>query len=59
MGFEVSEKKYNEVGVRGTEWTDKVCLGENHCVSDFEFFMIESQNFLKEPVDGFLGLARS
>jgi len=45
--------------VEGTEWRDKVCLDDATCVTDFEFYLIEKQRFLKEPIDGFLGLGRS
>ena len=34
-------------------------MADNVCISDFEFFLIKSQSFLKEPLDGFLGLGRS
>ena len=29
------------------------------CVADFEFFLIEEQEGLREPIDGVLGLARN
>ena len=55
---EASERRYNEIRVMGTPWSDKVCIFDQKCIDDFEFFLIESQSFLKEPVDGFLGLGR-
>lgn len=55
-----AERRYNEIVLTGSEWTDKVCLFDaTTCVDDFRFFLIESQTFLKEPIDGFLGLGRS
>ena len=36
-----------------------MCIAENVCINDFGFFLIESQSYLKEPLDGFLGLGRS
>lgn len=58
-GKKSHERRYDEIRVTGTEWTDKVCLVFDRCVTDFEFFLIESQTFMKEPIDGFLGLGRS
>ena len=57
-GQETSERRYNQVVVTGTEWSDTVCLTETTCINEFEFFLVETQSFLKEPIDGFLGLAR-
>lgn len=59
VGTENSDRTYNEIIVTGTEWTDQVCINDDHCVNDFEFFLIEKQTYLKEPMDGFLGLGRS
>ena len=58
MGEEASERRYNEIRVMGTPWSDQVCISDERCVDDFEFFLIESQSFMKEPLDGFLGLGR-
>ena len=58
VGTEESERQYNEIIVSGSEWEDQVCLN-NQCVEDFEYFLINKQTFLKEPIDGFLGLART
>ena len=41
-----------------TEWSDTVCLTESQCIDDFGFYLIEEQTGIKEPVDGYLGLAR-
>ena len=43
----------------GHEWTDRVCVTLEACIDDFEFFLIEDQTGLQEPVDGILGLARN
>jgi len=53
-----TERKYNEIVVTGTEWTDKVCLSSAVCIEDFGFFLIDSQSAIQETVDGILGLAR-
>ena len=58
VGQDTSERRYNQVVVTGTEWSDRVCLAETTCIDEFEFFLVETQSFLKEPIDGFLGLAR-
>ena len=43
----------------GREYTDTVCILFSACVENFEFFLIEQQNGLKEPYDGILGMARN
>ena len=58
IGLTSSERRYGDIVVTGREWSDKVCLTSDICVTDFSLFLIESQVFMKEPVDGFLGLAR-
>ena len=45
--------------MRGTEWTDNVCVTSLACLNDFEFFLVTDQEGLKEPVDGIMGLARN
>ena len=57
----MAERQYHEILVEGTQWKDKVCLDFNEiaCVNNFEFFLIEKQTFMKEPIDGFLGLGRN
>ena len=42
IGSKESERTYNDVTVKGTEWLDTVCLNSNTCVDNFEFFMINS-----------------
>ena len=45
--------------MEGHEWTDRVCVTLDACIDNFEFFLIENQTGLQEPVDGVLGLARN
>ena len=59
IGTVTSERKYNDLQMNGTEWSDKVCLSDLACVSFFEFFLIESQTPFDEPSDGYLGLGRT
>lgn len=56
---ETSERSYGSVLFFGKEYTDQVCVADNICIDDFEFFMIEQQMGLFEPIDGVLGLARN
>ena len=43
----------------GKTYTDTVCILFSACVENFEFFFIEEQKGLNEPIDGILGLARN
>lgn len=36
-----------------------MCINLNSCIEDFEFFMIEGQRGIAEPIDGILGLSRN
>ena len=45
--------------MRGHEWTDRVCVTLEACIDDFEFFLIDSQVGISEPIDGILGLSRN
>ena len=43
----------------GNEWTDQVCVTDSACINDFEFFLVQQQTGLRDPIDGVLGLARN
>ena len=43
----------------GKEYTDSVCILFSACVENFEFFLIDKSEGIKEPYDGILGLARN
>ena len=36
------ERRYGSVILQGSTWTDRVCLREEVCLNDFEFYVIES-----------------
>lgn len=42
----------------GKEYLDTVCILFSACVENYEFFLIESQKGIAEPIDGILGMAR-
>ena len=52
------ERSYGSMSFLGKEYTDTVCILFSACVKNFEFFLIEEQYGLDEPIDGILGLAR-
>jgi len=58
------ERRYGSVILRGNSWVDQVCLGEEVCRPEFEFYVREAQegrfglSGLKEPIDGVLGMAQ-
>ena len=54
-----SDRAYGAAIMTGREFADTVCLTNDACLNDFEFFLIEYQAGLQEPVDGILGLARN
>jgi len=47
------------VHVQGYEYTDTVCVQLSQCVTDFKYFAVSNQKGLREPIDGWLGLARN
>ena len=55
----ISERNYGSASLTGYEYKDRVCLQLDSCLDDFEFFLIESQTGIAEPIDGILGLARN
>ena len=54
-----STREYGSAQLVGREYTDTVCILFSACVTDFEFFLIESQTGIREPIDGIMGLARN
>jgi len=38
---------------------DTVCILFTACVPEFEFFYIEDQTGIREPIDGIMGMARN
>lgn len=52
-----SERHYGSASLYGYEYRDKICLDINTCVWDFEFFLIDRQKGIREPIDGILGLS--
>lgn len=45
--------------MKGTEWTDEVCVTKKACIKDFEFFLAKEMKGHKESHDGIFGLARN
>ena len=54
-----STREYGSASLTGKEHTDTVCILFSACVENFEFFLIESQTGISEPIDGILGMARN
>ena len=54
-----SERNYGSAQFVGREYSDTVCILFSACVENFEFFHIESQKGLSEPIDGIMGMARN
>lgn len=42
IGSQESERVYNDISVKGTEWLDSVCLSQSTCVDSFEFFLVRT-----------------
>ena len=59
VATEISERNYGSASLTGYEYTDKVCITLSMCLDTFEFFLIESQKGINEPIDGILGLSRN
>ena len=53
----ISERNYGSASLSGYEIRDRVCLSFDTCVYDFEFFLIQSQVGIREPIDGIMGLS--
>ena len=58
-GTEQSNRSYGSASLDGVECVDEVCILFSACVEDFEFFYIEEQIGIREPIDGILGMARN
>jgi len=56
---EQSIRAYGSAELKGREYTDTVCILFSACVEKFEFFYIESQVGIREPIDGILGMSRN
>ena len=54
-----STREYGSAQLVGKEYTDTVCILFSACVTNFEFFLIESQTGIREPIDGIMGLSRN
>lgn len=54
-----TERNYGSASLTGYEYKDKVCIALGTCIDDFEFFLIDSQTGISEPIDGILGLSRN
>ena len=54
-----SQRTMGAMTLTGSEWVDQVCVTELACIENFEFFMITDQTNIREPIDGFMGLARN
>ena len=59
VGAEESQRVQGAMQLKGTEYTDTVCVTDLACIEDFEYFLISEQTNMREPIDGFLGLARN
>lgn len=55
---ELEERAYGTAWFKGHVYSDVVCIQLSACVSDFEYFAIQEQIGLREPIDGILGLTR-
>ena len=40
VNTEISQRQYGATTMMGTEWKDKVCVTEQVCIEDFEYFQI-------------------
>ena len=56
---EQSNRSYGSAELIGQEYTDTVCILFSACVEGFEFFLIESQRGISEPIDGIMGMSRN
>jgi len=54
-----TERNYGSASLVGYEYVDKVCIALGTCIEDFEFFLINEQVGIAEPIDGILGLSRN
>ena len=54
-----STREYGSASLTGKEYTDTVCILFTACVSNFEFYLIESQSGIREPIDGIMGMSRN
>lgn len=54
-----SQRNYGSASLTGYEYKDTVCVKLGTCLSNFEFFLIDSQTGISEPIDGILGLSRN
>ena len=52
-------RDYGSFNVRGAQYTDKVCLSLDTCVSDFEFVVVDYAEALPRQIEGVLGLAHN
>ena len=59
MKDEQSIRAYGSAELKGHEYTDTVCILFSACVRDFEFFYIDEQRGMREPIDGILGMSRN
>ena len=59
LSEENSERSYGSAFLIGKEYTDTVCILFSACVDNFQFFMIEQQVGIQEPIDGIMGMARN
>lgn len=57
--YTLSVRSYGSAKLEGYEYVDKVCLRADLCVDDFEYFLIEEQYGIAEPLDGIIGMARN
>lgn len=55
---ELTERSYGNVYFTGYTYKDTVCIQLSACVNNFEYFAIQEQVGLREPIDGIMGLAR-
>ena len=54
-----STREYGSASLTGREHTDTVCILFTACVENFEFFLIEAQTGIAEPIDGIMGMSRN
>ena len=59
LADQTSSRSYGSAELEGKEYTDTVCILFTACVENFEFFLIEKQTGINEPIDGIMGMSRN
>ena len=43
LKFDISNREYGGSILKGSEWTDRVCITATECIENFEFFVADEQ----------------